>query len=278
MVRGLIEEYQSKGLSLTVRQIHYQFVARGWAPNSAATYSHIQGAVSDGRMAGLLDWEAIEDRGRSLRGIRTETSPAVALRRAAESYRMDLWADQPFRPEVWIEKQALEGVIAGICNELRVDFYAQKGYNSQSEQWRAGQRFAKYVRDGQRPIVFHLGDHDPSGVHMTVDNRDRLEEFCGVPVIVQRLALNHDQIEQYAPPENFAKGADPRMPHYVEHMASVGGDPSLSWELDALDPTVVRDLIQDAVDRVRDEDRWDTALAQEVEDRRHMEEFADEAE
>ena len=271
-IGALTEEYTRQGLTLTVRQVHYQFVARGWMPNSSATYNHIQGAINDGRIAGLLDWDAIEDRGRSLKGLRTETSPAAAIQRAAANYRLDLWAGQPFRPEVWIEKQALEGVIAGICNELRVDFYAQKGYNSTSEHWRAGQRFADYVRRGQRPIVFHLGDHDPSGVHMTDSNREKLSLFCGVPVMVHRLALNYEQIEQYAPPENFAKESDSRMAFYEEHMASVGGDPSLSWELDALEPTVVRDLIRDAVARFRDEAAWSVSLAQEVEDRRTLQE------
>lgn len=274
-IGALIEEYQAQGLSLTVRQIHYQMVARGVMPNTGATYTHVQDCVNKGRLAGLLDWDAIEDRGRNLMGLRTQLSPGHAIAAQIDEYRLDLWADQPFRPEVWIEKQALEGVISGICSDLRVDFYAQKGYNSQSEQWRAGQRFAGYVREGQRPIVLHLGDHDPSGVHMTVDNRQRLEEFAGVPVMVQRLALNYSQIEEYAPPENFAKGTDSRMPFYEEHMASVGGDPSLSWELDALDPRVVRDLIQDAVDRLRDEDRWQRALAQEVEDRRTLQEVAE---
>ncbi len=266
----LIEEYAQNSLSLTVRQIHYQFVARGWMPNSGTTYSHIQDCVNKGRLAGLLDWEAIEDRGRTLRGVQTQVSPAHAVAGVRRDYRLDLWADQPFRPEVWIEKQALEGVIEQICVQLRVDFYAQKGYNSQSEQWRAGQRFADYVRRGQRPIVLHLGDHDASGVHMTEDNRQRLEEFAGVPVMVQRLALNYDQIEQYNPPENFAKESDSRREFYERHMARVGGDPSLSWELDALDPLVVRRLISDAVLGLRDPDRWDRALAQEIEDQEEL--------
>lgn len=272
LIGSMIEEYKSQGLSLTVRQIHYQMVARGLMPNSAATYNHVQSCVNKGRLAGLLDWEAIEDRGRALRGLTHDISPAHAIAHALRAYRLDKWADQPFRPEVWVEKQALEGVIEGICNELQVDFYSCRGYNSQSEQWRAGQRFARYVQQGQRPIVFHLGDHDPSGVHMTVDNRDRLTEFAGTPVMVQRIALNYQQIEEYEPPENFAKEGDSRTTFYEEHMASVGGDPSLSWELDALDPRVIRDLIRSAVDRVRDEDRWEIALAQEVEDKRLLEE------
>lgn len=129
------------------------------------------------------------------------------------------------------------------------------------------------VQRGQRPIVLHLGDHDPSGVHMTEDNRDRLTMFAGVPVMVQRLALNYSQIEEFRPPENFAKTTDSRIEHYRDHMARCGGDPTVSWELDALDPTVVRDLIADAVGRLRDEEIWSRSLAQEVEDQRTMQDI-----
>lgn len=272
----LTEQYQAQGLRLTVRQIHYQFVARGWLPNNGRTYGHVQGCVNSGRLAGLISWDAIEDRGRALRGLSHDTSPQASFRHALSAYRLDKWQGQPFRPEVWVEKQALEGVIEGICNELQVDFYSCKGYNSQSEQWRAGQRFARRIRDGQRPIVFHLGDHDPSGLDMTRDNRERLSEFAGVPVMVQRLALNYDQVEEYRPPENWAKTTDVRIAGYEDYMRSMGADPTVSWELDALEPTVIRDLISSAVLSIRDESLWDAALLEETEHRDYMQSIIDE--
>ncbi|MBU6429986.1 MAG: hypothetical protein KGR26_13310, partial [Cyanobacteria bacterium REEB65] len=167
-------------------------------------------------------------------------------------------------------KEALVGVISGICNRLRVDFFACRGYNSQSEQWRAGQRFQGYQMKGQRPIVFHLGDHDPSGIDMTRDNRERLEMFAGVPVAVQRLALNMPQIEELNPPPNPAKLTDVRARDYIERYGES------SWELDALSPTYIRDLISSAVGRLRDEKAWETALAQEVGERQLMEAYAEE--
>lgn len=259
-VNAIIEQYGAQGMTLSVRQVYYQFVSRGWIPNNDKEYSKLQSLISDGRIAGLISWTAIEDRNRQLMGLRTYDGPAQVLREARSRYKADLWADQDWCPEVWVEKAALEGVISTICNELRVDFFAQRGYNSQSEQWRAGRRFADYTRRGQRPIVFHLGDHDPSGINMTEDNRGRLEMFCGVPVTVQRLALNMDQVRRYNPPPNPAKMTDSRAEDYV------GKYGTSSWELDALEPTVIRDLISDAVLRIRDEKRWDAALAEEVAD------------
>lgn len=256
----IINEYGRQGLTLTLRQLYYQFVARGILPNQDRSYSRLGSVVNDARLAGLVSWSAIEDRTRFLRGLTNYDSPAEIIRSARNSYRRDLWANQPWRPEVWIEKDALVGVIEGICHELRIDFFACHGYSSQSEQWRAGQRFARYVEKGQRPIVFHLGDHDPSGIDMTRDNRDRLSMFAGVPIQVVRLALNMDQVDRYAPPPNPAKVTDSRAAAYIREY----GDES--WELDALDPAVLRSLISDAVARIRDPNIWDSALREEAED------------
>jgi hypothetical protein len=266
----IIAEYEKQGLTLTLRQLYYQHVARGFIPNSQASYDSLGALISDGRMAGLVSWTAIEDRTRNLRGVETYANPAALIRSAVSDYRRDLWVDQDWRPEVWIEKDALVGVIQQICVELRVDFFACRGYNSQSEQWRAGQRFARYVDKGQRPIVFHLGDHDPSGLDMTRDNRERLSLFAGVPVTVARLALNWDQIQKYTPPPNPTKMTDVRAPGYV---AAYGHQ---SWELDALDPKVIRDLINDAVAKIRDPGKWSVALAREAADRDRLDRVVEE--
>jgi hypothetical protein len=263
----IIDEYVKRGYPLTLRQLYYQFVSRDLLPNKIASYNRLGSVISDARLAGLVSWTAIEDRGRNLMGLRTVASPADAIRAARDSYRLDLWADQRYRPEVWVEKQALEGVIAVACNRLRIDYYATKGYDSQSQAWRAGQRMAQYVRRGQRPVVFHLGDHDPSGIDMTRDIGDRLTLFTGVPVMVVRLALNRDQVDRYDPPPNPAKMTDSRAAAYVEEHGES------SWELDALNPEIIHGLIEDAVSKLRDEDAWSAALAREAADKTAMDDM-----
>lgn len=270
-INAIIEEYESKGYPMSVRQLYYQLVARGKIENNDKEYSKLQGLISDGRLAGLVSWTAIEDRGRNLMGLATHTSPQAAVRDLLQSYKNDLWIDQRFRPEVWVEKAALEGVIGEICNKLRVNFFSCRGYNSQSEQWRAGRRFARYISKGQTPIVFHLGDHDPSGIDMTRDNRERLSLFAGVMINVQRLALSRPQIDRYRPPPNSAKITDSR---YDDYRREHGEQ---SWELDALDPSVIHSLIEEAVGAIRESDKWDAALKQEADDKLVLESFADEA-
>lgn len=254
----IIAEYEGRGISITLRQLYYQHVARGFIENSETSYDRLGSLINDGRLAGLISWTSIEDRTRFLAGLETHLNPGHAISAAARSYRRDLWKGQPCRPEVWVEKEA---VIAGICNELRVDYFVTHGYNSQSEQWRAGRRLAHYIQQGQRPVIFHISDHDPSGLDMTSDNTERLSMFAGTQIQVIRLALNRDQIDKYNPPPNPAKQTDSRFAAYARQH----GDES--WELDALDPAVVSSLIEDAVLRLRDHDRWDAALSAEVADR-----------
>jgi hypothetical protein len=270
LANNIISEYLQKGYSLTLRQLYYQHVARSLIANNLSEYSRLGGLINDARLAGLVSWDAIEDRTRNLQGVQTYESVASLLKSAKASYRTDLWKDQPWRPEVWVEKEALSDVVGQICNRLRVDFFACRGYVSQSEQWRAGQRLAHYASKGQRPIIFHFGDHDPSGIDMTRDNAERLSMFAGTQITVVRLALNMDQIEQYNPPPNPAKVTDSRFDSYQKRF----GDSS--WELDALDPSVIQELISKNVSRIRDAKIWDESLSIEVSEKQMLSDMIDE--
>lgn len=263
----ICEQYERQHVPMSLRQLYYQLVSKNLIENSKESYNKLGGAVSDGRIAGLISWTAIEDRGRNLQGLNHADSPQSALQATLAGCSIDKWVNQPMRVEVWVEKEALIDVIGVICNQLEVDFFACKGYNSQSEQWRAGMRLAGYVRKGQRPIIFHLGDHDPSGLDMTRDNRDRLSMFAGVPVQVTRLALNMNQIDTYSPPPNYAKVSDSR---YADYRNKYGEE---SWELDALEPRIIQGLISEAVLRVRDQKLWDEMVAQQTEDKLYLEDL-----
>lgn len=248
----IIEEYSEQGFILTLRQLYYQFVARGLIPNTERSYKNLGNLISKARLAGQIDWQAIEDRTRNLKAPNHWLSPQEMVDTCVRQYRVDLWAGQRRRPEVWIEKEALVGVIADVCDELDVAYFACKGYVSQSEQWRAGIRAStRLSQHGQETVILHLGDHDPSGLDMTRDNHDRLSLFARTGIDVDRLALNMDQVEQYGPPPNPAKVTDSRSGPYIDQY----GDSS--WELDALEPRVIEQLIRDAVEAWVDETLMD---------------------
>lgn len=252
----IIEEYEGQGFALTLRQLYYQFVARDLLPNTERSYKRLGQIVNDARMAGLIDWDAIEDRTRWLRESAHWESPGEIVEACAEQYRVDRWANQKYRPEVWIEKDALVGVIEGVCAQLDVPYFSCRGYVSQSEQWRAGQRHAAWIEAGQKPVVFHLGDHDPSGIDMTRDNDERLGLFGG-GTWVRRLALNMDQVEEFNPPPNPAKLTDARARAYVRRYGRE------SWELDALEPQMLARLIRANVESLIDRRAWDESAEME---------------
>ena len=251
---AIIQEYVGQGFNLTLRQLYYQFVARGLLENTQRSYKRLGNIIADGRNAGFVDWLAIEDRTRSVRSNVHWDSPVDILKSCAKQFHYDLWATQRHRVEVWIEKDALLGVFDQVCVDLDVSLFSCRGYTSQSEVWSAGRRMMYNAKKGQIPVVLHFGDHDPSGVDMTRDTTDRLSLYADHSVEVNRIALTPDQVEKYQPPPNPAKITDSRYAKYVE----IYGEES--WELDAMSPQVLADLVEKHVKAYRDEQLWEKAV------------------
>lgn len=257
----ILEELMAQGYTLTLRQLYYQLVARDIIPNRQTEYKRLGSIINDARLAGLIDWDAIEDRTRNLQSVSHWNEPGDIIRSAADSFRLDKWFDQKYRIEVWVEKDALVGVLERVCRELDVAWFSCRGYTSQSELYGAGKRISGHIYRHQKPIVIHLGDHDPSGKDMTRDIEERLCMFVGHPVPVERIALNMPQIEEYSPPPNPAKVTDSRFEKYAEEY----GDES--WELDALDVRVIHELIKEKVLEYRDEQKYEVQVERERERR-----------
>lgn len=259
----IIEEYSKQDLILTIRQLYYQFVGRGLLDNTQANYKRIVNIINDARLAGLVDWQAIEDRTRNVVSLPTWENPASIVESAVYSYRTDKWANQPYHIEVWIEKEALTGVIAQICKQVEVPYFACRGYVSQSEMYDSARRLAHLDKPC---IILHLGDHDPSGIDMTRDNDDRLDLLSGnADITIKRIALNMPQIKKYSPPPNPTKLTDSRATKYLAEFGKS------SWELDALSPTVLRNLIKKEVAKYLDPDQWSVDLAAQEKDRESLE-------
>lgn len=261
----IINDLGAQGYDLTLRQLYYQFVARGYIKeNTMASYKRLGSVINDARMAGLIDWDAIVDRTRNLQSNPHWDHPKDIVDSCVTQFQIEKWANQPERVEVWVEKEALIGVVAVAARRLDVPFFACRGYVSQSEMWRAGQRIIGY---GVPTTILHLGDHDPSGIDMSRDIEDRLRTFTERDLLeaypdMERLALNMDQVREHNPPPNPAKVTDSRAAKYRQEY----GDES--WELDALEPRLIDELITKAVLSHRDEELWAEAEAKE---RKHVE-------
>lgn len=258
----IIGEYQALGFTLTLRQLFYQFVSRpalGLA-NTFDNYKKLGRAVTDARRAGLIDWDALEDRTRNVRSLPKWDEPPEIIGACANQYREDIWSLQPYRPEVWIEKDALTGVIEGVSEEFRVPWFSCRGNVSDSEMYAAGKRFAAVIAQGQVPLVLQLVDHDPTGLDMSRDVRERLAMFAREEIEVRRLALNLDQTNGLPP--NFAKESDSRFEDYVQRFGTTD-----CWELDALAPNVISGLVRAELESLIDRDAWASAIAAEDDNR-----------
>lgn len=285
----ICSEYAAQGLVLTVRQLYYQFVARGLVPNEQKEYDRLADAVKDARMLGIMDWDYIVDRTRNLTSWKTYKGPEEAVQELASKYHRDMWAPQHQRIEVWVEKDAAIGVIEGVCSVNSVPYFSCRGYTSISEIHEAAQRVRWHIEQGNQVTILHIGDHDPSGLDMSRDIEDRIRQFIsrdwaglhmgagrwtrgqindsmrmhmahargdGEEVVVppwrvKRIALSIEQVEMYSPPPNPAKKSDARWQSYFD---ATGLDES--WELDALEPRVLQDLVQDEINFLRDETKW----------------------
>ena len=262
-VNEIIAEYEEQGYSLTLRQVYYQLVARDVIPNNERSYKNLGVLINDARLAGEIDWEAIVDRTRFLRKMSHWSDPMDILRAAANQFSVNRWEEMDTYCEVWVEKDALIDVVEQICKSYDVNCLSCRGYVSQSTMWESAQRLSEI---GKEITIFHLGDHDPSGKDMSRDMEDRLRLF-GADVRFERIALNFDQIETYNPPPNPTKLTDSRATGYISEFGYE------CWELDALEPRIITELIESKICSVMDKEIYEAAENREFAERRMMRDF-----
>lgn len=257
-MNAIINEYLAGGYVLTVRQLYYQLVARGIIENSLRSYKNLASLVNDARLAGELDWNAIEDRTRDFIRRPHWSSGSDILHGCAQQFHMDMWEHQDRRVFVVVEKEALVGVLERVCRKFDVPLMAARGYPSASVLYDYAKR--DLGGEGFNALILHLGDHDPSGIDMSRDLIDRISMFTyGGDFELRRIALNMDQVEEENPPPNPAKTSDARFEKYMEQF----GDES--WELDALPPDYLVNLVSEHIEGEIDTDLWAEREA-EIED------------
>lgn len=257
----IIREYQADGFDLTLRQLYYQFVARDLIPNNQKSYNRLGDIISNARLNGDIDWDAIKDRTRRINTGLHFNSPSNAIYNVSSWYQIDTRADQDNYIECWVEKEALVGVVKHACEKLDIPFFACRGYVSQTAMYEAYKRLERKSENHERTIILHLGDHDPSGIDMTRDISERLTQTFGVYTEIKRIALNMEQIEELQPPPNPAKLTDSRVGGYIKKYGRQ------SWELDALDPNAITSLIELYVNKYTDSEKRNALISLENEQR-----------
>ena len=262
-INAIIEEYHEQEYKLTLRQLYYQLVSRDITPNKVREYTKLSTILVKGRMAGLVDWEAIEDRTRVPKIPYYASSVGGAISDIIQQYRLDRMRDQNVYIEVWVEKDALSGVISRITEKYHVRLMVNRGYSSTTAMHDASERI---IESGKTAYILYLGDHDPSGMDMVQDIRSRLIEF-NADVTIIPVALTDEQIEKYNPPPNPAKISDPRAIKYIKKYGET------SWEVDALPPIVLNNLIEKEIQLLIDHQKYRNLIIQEKIDISKLKEF-----
>jgi hypothetical protein len=276
---GIVNQYAFQNITLTNRQLYYQLVSRDIIPNAEETYKRICTFLTDARYAGLIDWDAIEDRGRVPHKASEWDDIKSLIETAVYSYRLPRWQDQEYYVELYCEKQAMESILKPVADKYHIYFGVNKGYSSASTMYDLAQRIKKKIEAGKKAVILYLGDHDPSGLDMVRDIEKRITEFltAGDDVIenveeeewfrIVPLALNMKQIEKYNPPPNPAKMTDPRAKWYIEEYGRK------SWELDALEPNVLMSIAVIGVKRFLNEIKYNYWITREEREKEALKKF-----
>ena len=267
----VVDEYQARGILLTVRQTYYQLVGRAYIENNARMFQKVSRIITKARYNGLIDWDIIEDRSRtSLIPYYYKNIPDF-LMSVADSYRLDRWAGQEYYLELITEKDALSSVLTPIVYEkYRITFNVVRGYSSVTKLYEMSKRILKAVKAEKKPVILYIGDHDPSGLDMVRDIEERLRELTyGLKTEIVHVALTTEQIERYNPPPNFAKLTDKRAENYIRQFGTE------SWEVDALRPDILVNILEATIQSYLDVDLMNRVIEKEAREIMTIKEIAE---
>lgn len=266
----ITEIYYKKDIKMTVRQLYYQMVSKGNIPNDINVYKKISKILTDLKYNGEIDWDIIEDRVRipKIPG-QWENIPDL-IYTAIASFRLPRWYKQNHYVELISEKDALSSTLYPIAHKWHIPFSINRGYTSSTSIYDLYKRILYKFEEGKEIVILYIGDHDPSGIDMCRDIKNRLEEFLKYNDIlfysqfVYQIALTDEQIQKYNPPSNPAKIDDPRAKNYINKYGNE------SWEVDALSPDVMIELVEESIKQYIDMEKWNRVINKENEQKEKL--------
>jgi len=236
----ILNQVSEAGGYLTIRHLFYRLVSAGTIEKTERAYRQVYHHTKIMRQERDLPYDVFADNSRLRLKSQTFNGPEDALRFWARNYRRELWATQDCYVEIWSEKDAISNIVVDITDEYNVPLLVARGFSSLTFLYLSAQQIK---RIGKPTFVYHLGDHDPSGVKAAEDIRDKLKGF-GCNVYFERLAITEDQIDDYALPTRPTK--------QNTHSKGWEGD---SVEIDAMDPRELQEIVRNAIELHIDEER-----------------------
>lgn len=223
---------------ITIRHLFYRLVGLGVIEKTETAYKGLCGHLAKWRRSEAIPWSAFADNTRW--HIRDETFDSVkdALENTATAYRRNLWSTQSCYLEVWVEKDAIAGIVAATANSFGVPVFVARGFASLSSLYDAASTFREATDAGKTAIIYHLGDYDPSGVAAGESIRRAFRDDFKVNIRFERIAVTSEQIQKFNLPTRPTKQTDTRAKKWT------GGD---CVELDSMPPTSIRELVERSI-------------------------------
>ena len=231
---NILSEYNP----MTLRQVYYQLVSRHVIDNKQNEYKRLSGALVRARQDGTIPWAWVEDRVRSPRVASMWQDLPDFIHTVKNAYRKDVWENQDVYVELWLEKDALSGIFAGITREYGVTLVVGRGYNSWSAYKDAIDRFFHYDKTID---ILYFGDFDPSGEDIVRALKDSLN-FFGLSPEIEKIALTKQDVIDYDLPPDFTKKTDSRSAKFVKKYGDI------AVELDALSLPVLQEKIRESIE------------------------------
>ena len=238
-IRAAITDILSKDNPQTVRQVFYALTVKGVIAKAEIEYQRtVVRLLGEMRETGQIPFEWIADNTRWMRKPSTFTGIESCLNSTASFYRRDLWASMPVYVEVWIEKDALAGVLMEETEVYDVPLMVARGYASISFLHSAAMAIAA---KGKPAHIYHFGDLDPSGVDAARDIEAKLRRYApGAEIHFERPAVTRQQVEECNLPTRPTKQTDSRAKKFGS---------ATSVELDAIPAQKLRQLVRECIER-----------------------------
>jgi hypothetical protein len=218
---------------ITGRGIGYKLFTRGLIPSmDKPVMKRVYRLLKLAREQGMIPWHWIVDETRELEQTSTWADPAEYAEDTVLAYRRDFWLQQPTRVQVWSEKGTVRGVLDPVLDKYAVGFLPVHGFNSATSTH-------SVCQDKAQPLVIlYVGDYDPSGMCMSEkDLPTRFNKYGGHHIRLRRIALKREHLAGLPSFPATDKEDDPRYDWFVKKYGKK------CWELDAMDPNVLRRLV-----------------------------------
>lgn len=235
-VHEVLRQYRAN-LPVTARQVFYRLVGAYGFDKSESAYERLSNLLNRARRAGLVPWSAIRDDGFH-RGRHTGWASlgqfAEAVEAWVDEFRADRQAGQPRRLAVWCEAGGMVPQLERVAGEYSVPVFSSGGFDSVTAKHDKAEQFAEMGS----VLVLHVGDHDPSGVHVFGSLDEDVRAFCselGGQVEFRRLAVLPEHVTRYGLITSPAKASDRR---------TFTGE---TVQAEALPPDVLANLVRSAI-------------------------------